>query len=134
MNKFTNRQYHETVITLVNSIRDLVVDEKPIISMVVADDMIAKAHDNLKAIDKKNANAGVKRAEKKADDGVLIDMITEILSEKDGLTVSEILKERDNYLLLHSSNQKVTSLLKELRENGTVSREEKGKKAFYSLI
>ena len=83
----------------------------------------------LALLDKKAQN---KKATKTQSENVGIkEVILEVLSDGVGRTVTEI--QKANSKLTELSNQKVSSLVRQLVEDKKVIREEKGKKAYFTL-
>ena len=79
--------------------------------------LLEKKRDNKKATKTQTENVGVKA------------LILEVLAEKSGVTITEIQSAREELKAL--SNQKISALVKQLKDNGEVVKTvEKGKSLF----
>ena len=85
----------------------------------------------LDLLERKNSTPSAKDTARHAENTALCNRITEILrNSSEPMTVTEILKALDDSELSHS---KVNQLVKQLKDNGTVKREEIKRKAYFSL-
>lgn len=92
----------------------------------VADKLVALKN----SIEKKSANKKPSKAQ--AENVALCEKVVAVLAEMpEGATATEIAKASDE--LKDFSNQKITGLLKILRDNGTVVRETVGRKSVFKL-
>ena len=99
------------------------------VSIKENDVYMAYLQNELALLDKKAQN---KKATKTQSENVGIkEVILEVLSDGVGRTVTEI--QKANSKLTELSNQKVSSLVRQLVEDKKVIREEKGKKAYFTL-
>ena len=79
--------------------------------------LLEKKRDNKKATKTQTENVGIKA------------LILEVLAEKSGVTITEIQSAREELKAL--SNQKISALVKQLKDNGEVVKTvEKGKSLF----
>ena len=79
--------------------------------------LLEKKRDNKKATKTQTENVGIKA------------LILEVLAEKSGVTITEIQSAREELKAL--SNQKISALVKQLKDNGKVVKTvEKGKSLF----
>ena len=79
--------------------------------------LLEKKRDNKKATKTQTENVGIKA------------LILEVLAEKSGVTITEIQSAREELRAL--SNQKISALVKQLKDNGEVVKTvEKGKSLF----
>ncbi len=95
------------------------------------EDYVAYLLHELELMDNKSANKKEKDEKKKAEDGKLLAPIMDKFEEGFKGTISEILIAIPS--LQGISNQKVTSLLKPLVEDGTLVKNQNGKRMEYSL-
>ena len=94
------------------------------------DDLVAFCEDRIDKLSKKSASKKPTKNQL-ANEDIKATLVT-ILTELDNpATVSEIMT--DSRLESDLSNQKISSLLKQLKEDGTVVRTEDKGKAYYSL-
>lgn len=92
----------------------------------VADKLVALKN----SIEKKSANKKPSKAQ--AENVALCEKVVAVLATfPEGATATEIAKASDE--LKDFSNQKITGLLKILRDNGTVVRETVGRKSVFKL-
>ena len=113
------------------------ITKREVINTMLADEKIKAnpmyveflAHE-LELLNKKAEKKG-KSEEELAEIARLKELITDVLATKSGLTVTEI--QKSNVELAELSNQKVTSLLKAMKEDGLVERVVDGRKTLFSL-
>ncbi len=84
----------------------------------------------LELLDNKKAKSGKSEEELKVLEH-LKSLIVDVLSVREKGTVTEI--QKSNVELAELSNQKVTSLLKAMKEEGLVERTVEGRKTYFSL-
>lgn len=128
MEKFTKKDYHSFVITLVENAM-----ENNIVSAEDGKIVIAKALAELKLLEKKKALDNKKKAEKSTEDKKIAEKILTVLANAEsGMTVTDI-THADMTILENCSNQKITSILKGLLEEGKVENNKVGKKSLYTI-
>lgn len=94
-------------------------------------DLVVFIKHELELLERKNSTLSAKDIARHEENAVLCNRITEILrSSSEPMTVTEILKALEDSELSHS---KVNQLVKQLKDNGTVKREEIKRKAYFSL-
>ena len=114
MEKRTQRDYFNDIITLATENG--------------RDDLVEFAEGRIALLDKKSAN---KKPSKTAEENkVLADIIAEVIPEE-GATVSEIMAR--DYHLSGLSNQKVSAILRGMKEEGRVVKTMDKKRALFSL-
>lgn len=101
---------------------------------VSIDDIVAFAQKEIELLNKKSSSKSKKEVAKAQENDKYMEIIVSILdSTKAKMTVGEIQSQDEELKPL--SNQKMTSLIKKLKDSGIVSRvEEKGKAYFYTVL
>lgn len=101
---------------------------------VSIDDIVAFAQKEIELLNKKSLSKSKKEVAKAQENDKYMEIIVSILdSTKAKMTVGEIQLQSEELKPL--SNQKMTSLIKKLKESGIVSRvEEKGKAYFFTEL
>ena len=101
---------------------------------VSIDDIVAFAQKEIELLNKKSSSKSKKEVAKAQENDKYMEIIVSILdSTKAKMTVGEIQLQSEELKPL--SNQKMTSLIKKLKESGIVSRvEEKGKAYFFTEL
>lgn len=101
---------------------------------VSIDDIVAFAEKEIALLDKKSSSKSKKEVAKAQENDKYMEIIVSILdSTKAKMTVGEIQLQSEELKPL--SNQKMTSLIKKLKDSGIVSRvEEKGKAYFFTEL
>lgn len=101
---------------------------------VSIDDIVAFAQKEIELLNKKSSSKSKKEIAKAQENDKYMEIIVSILdSTKAKMTVGEIQLQSEELKPL--SNQKMTSLIKKLKESGIVSRvEEKGKAYFFTEL
>lgn len=101
---------------------------------VSIDDIVAFAQKEIELLNKKSSSKSKKEVAKAQENDKYMEIIVSILdSTKVKMTVGEIQLQSEELKPL--SNQKMTSLIKKLKDSGIVSRvEEKGKAFFFTEL
>lgn len=101
---------------------------------VSIDDIVAFAQKEIELLNKKSSSKSKKEVAKAQENDKYMEIIVSILdSTKAKMTVGEIQLQSEELKPL--SNQKMTSLIKKLKDSGIVSRvEEKGKAFFFTEL
>lgn len=101
---------------------------------VSIDDIVAFAQKEIELLNKKSSSKSKKEVAKAQENDKYMEIIVSILdSTKAKMTVGEIQLQSEELKPL--SNQKMTSLIKKLKDSGIVSRvEEKGKAYFFTEL
>ena len=101
---------------------------------VSIDDIVAFAQKEIELLNKKSSSKSKKEVAKAQENDKYMEIIVSILdSTKVKMTVGEIQLQSEELKPL--SNQKMTSLIKKLKDSGIVSRvEEKGKAYFFTEL
>lgn len=101
---------------------------------VSIDDIVAFAQKEIELLNKKSSSKSKKEVAKAQENDKYMEIIVSILDNtKTKMTVGEIQLQSEELKPL--SNQKMTSLIKKLKESGIVSRvEEKGKAYFFTEL
>ena len=101
---------------------------------VSIDDIVAFAQKEIELLNKKSSSKSKKQVAKAQENEKYMEIIVSILdSTKAKMTVGEIQLQSEELKPL--SNQKMTSLIKKLKDSGIVSRvEEKGKAYFFTEL
>ena len=101
---------------------------------VSIDDIVAFAQKEIELLNKKSSSKSKKEIAKAQENDKYMEIIVSILdSTKAKMTVGEIQLQSEELKPL--SNQKMTSLIKKLKDSGIVSRvEEKGKAYFFTEL
>ena len=101
---------------------------------VSIDDIVAFAQKEIELLNKKSSSKSKKEVAKAQENDKYMEIIVSILdSTKAKMTVGEIQLQSEDLKPL--SNQKMTSLIKKLKDSGIVSRvEEKGKAYFFTEL
>lgn len=101
---------------------------------VSIDDIVAFAEKEIALLDKKSSSKSKKEVAKAQENDKYMEIIVSILdSTKTKMAVGEIQLQSEELKPL--SNQKMTSLIKKLKDSGIVSRvEEKGKAYFFTEL
>lgn len=122
--KITKKEMYNQIIAFANG------DE----IQVSIDDIVAFAEKEIALLDKKSSSKSKKEVAKAQENDRYMEIIVSILdSTKAKMTVGEIQSQDEELKPL--SNQKMTSLIKKLKDSGIVSRvEEKGKAYFFTEL
>lgn len=122
--KMTKKEMYNQIIAFANG------DE----IQVSIDDIVAFAEKEIALLDKKSSSKSKKEVAKAQENDRYMEIIVSILdSTKAKMTVGEIQSQDEELKPL--SNQKMTSLIKKLKDSGIVSRvEEKGKAYFFTEL
>lgn len=94
------------------------------------DDLVEFAKGRIEAINKKSASAKKKDSEEL---NAIKELILGSLSA-DGMTVTELINSNPEFAEQNLSSQKVSSVLKKMKEEGTVENYKDKKKSVYKLV
>lgn len=91
---------------------------------------VEKINALITAIDKKNANRKP-TAQQKENEGIKAEILDKLSEAENGLTVSQLMKLTEYDF---KSNQQCTALLRQLRLDGLVTREERKDATYYCIV
>ena len=96
----------------------------------IPEDVMEKLVNMRTSLEKKSANR--KATKTQEENAILADKVAEILADGKGRTISEILASSEDFAGL--SNQKMTAIVRGMKEDGKVVKTTEGKKSIFTIV